>query len=302
MTGIRTKRWAAASAVVFVASWLGGGCNKKEEPKQANYETPQTADRSLNAQEIDSLRSMKATHHVTRDEYWDGHGGVLANASLEVWYANGRTNILQGMATLKQMDMARQNAEKLFGRAPQERLVVICSGSLEKFRAATGCDWWQYSQIKGDTITLQSVLDLHTRGLLWIAVPREYYEWAIGSLSNGRVPRWIDEGLASHLSVEAPILEDQTQEFGERGKVMSTKEMERELSRESDRIQNRRAHYNAYRMTETLIQSHGRPAVLAFVLACGEEKDLDAASKRAFNVGYDALVEEARGWAATEAH
>jgi hypothetical protein len=291
-------RWAAAATVALAAALTSGGCGEKksETAQRPVYEVPPALDRNLNSTEMDSVLAIKVAYGVVRDEYWEGHGGVIASPAIEVWYPTGRLNLLQGAGVLKQMEVARRKTEELFGRAPESHLVVVCSGNLEVFRAATGRDWWNYSLIKGDTLNLQSPMDLFTRGLFLIAAPREYFEWAIGDLSGHRAPRWVEEGLASFLSHEAPILEDQTNEFGEAGLLMPQKDIERELRAEKDRIPARRAHYNSYRMIEKLVQTRGQPAVLAFVLACGEEKDLDAASKRAFGVGLDALVEEARTW------
>jgi len=302
MTRRKPSPWTTALAAGLAAGLLGWGCGEKKEPaKRVTYVPPPAFDRNLNATELDSLVQMKVSYQVTRDEYWDGYGGVFGNAAIEVWYPTGRVNALPGAAVLKQMEMARRNTMKLFGHAPSTRLTVVCSGNLEMFRAATGRDWWNYSLIKGDTLNLQSPMDLFTRGLLMIVAPREYYEWAIGELANHRAPRWLEEGLASLLAKEAAVLENQTTEFGEQGTTLSFRDLESTLGSDDDRIPSRRAHYNAYRMVEKLALTRGQPAVLAFVLACGEEKNLDAASTRAFGAGYDAIVEEARSWSTAEA-
>jgi len=302
MTRRKQSLWTATMACGLAAGLMVWGCGEKKEPAQrVTYVPPRSLDRNLNPTELDSLIQMKLSYKVTRDEYWDGHGGVLANDAIEVWYPTGRVNVFQGISVLKQMELARRNTEKLFGRAPSARLTVVCSGDLEVFRAATGRDWWNYSLVKGDTLNLQSPMDLFTRGLLMIAAPHEYYEWAIGNLSNHRAPRWLEEGLASLLANEAAVLESQTSEFGEQGTTMSFHDMEKTLHGETDRISSRRAYYNAYRMVEKLVLTRGQPTVLAFVLDCGEEKDLDAASRRAFGTGYDAIIEEARSWAAVAA-
>jgi hypothetical protein len=301
MTRGRPALWTAAMAVVLAAGLTGWGCGEKQEPaKRVTYVPPRSVNRPLNPIELDSLIQMKVAYNVTRDEYWDGYGGVLANDALEVWYPTGRVNAFQGISVLKLMELARRNTEKLFGRAPTTRLVVVCSGNLEVFRAATGREWWNYSLIKGDTLNLQSPMDLFARGLLTVAAPHEYYKWAIDHLSNHRAPRWLDEGLASLLAQEAAVLETHTSEFGDQGMTMSFHDMESALRSEQDRITTRRAYYNAYRMVEKLALTRGQPAVVAFVLDCGDEKDLNAASTHAFGVGYDAIVEEARSWAAVE--
>ena len=302
MTSSRPTLWAAAMAVALAAGFAGWGCGEKKEPaKRATYVPPRSIDRNLNPIELDSLVQMKFAYKVTRDEYWDGYGGVMANDAIEVWYPTGRVNAFQGISVLKHMELARRNMEKLFGRAPSAHLVVVCSGNLDVFREATGRDWWNDSLIKGDTLNLQSPMDLFSRGLLMTAAPHEYYQWAIDNLSSHRAPQWLDEGLASLLAKEAAVLESYTTEFGEQGTTMSFRDMEKALRDQKDRISTRRAYYNAYRMVEKLVLTRGQPAVLAFVLDCADEKDIDAASNRAFGVGYDALVEEARSWNPTQA-
>jgi hypothetical protein len=275
-------------------------CGKDNSPPQQQaevkpYVVPKQFDRELNDSELDSLQRMRQTHRVTRDEYWDGYGGVLANDELEVWYPDGKVNALQGMAMLKLAAEARARVQKVFGTVPSERVVIICAPDIDLYVAQTGRQWWHYSRIVGDTISIQPPINLHTRGLLTIVGPREYYEWAIIKLSKGRAPRWVQEGFASHLAREAPVLEDLRQDFGT--VEMSTRDMDSALERESDRQATRRAYYNAYRTVEEIVKAHGEDAMARFVLALGENDDQDAASRSAFGEDYDQVVEAGRGWA-----
>lgn len=298
----RTRRAGAALLVVVVAVLGAWGCGSTDQDRPAKgqrpvYKVPVQFNRELNPFELDSLRTMKATWGITRDEYWDEHGGVIGNADIEVWYPQGKVNILQGAAMFKYAEQARSKTKAVFGRVPKDHLVIVCAGNLDIFKWATGRQWWQYSLIKGDTISVQAPIDLHTRGLLPVVAPREYYEWAVIKLSAGKAPRWLQEGMASYLSGEAPILEDQRQDFASLGPVgIPPEQTEKTLFLEKDRRETRRAYYNAYRMVEELVMKHGEPAVAGFVTAIADEFDLNAASKRAFGEDYNALLAEASQW------
>ena len=277
-------------------------CAKKEEPvaeKHApkRYVVPKSFDRELNESELDSLRQMKATHRVTRDEYWDGYGGVMASDEFEVWYPDGKVNALQGMAMLKLASEARAKTVKVFGKAPAERVVIVCAGDLDVYTSTTGRQWWHYSRIEGDTISIQPPISLYTRGLLGVIGPREYYEWAIVKLSKGHTPRWVQEGFASYLAGEAPVLEELRQDFG--SDEMSMRAVESALEKETDRQTTRRAYYNAYRTIETIAKAHGEQALGRFVMALGEKDDVEAASKEAFGQPFDDVVDAGRAWAAS---
>jgi hypothetical protein len=296
-------------AALVMAAW---GCDKGdqhdhdhvEQVKQSGppvYHVPKELDRDLNALETDSLRSMKNTHKITRDEYWDDHGGVLANDLLEVWYPDGKVNVMQGAAMFKHAMQSHDRVKRLFGEAPDDHLVIICAGNLEVYTYSTGRQWWHYSSIRGDTISIQAPIELYTRGLLKVVGPREYYEWAIGKISGGKAPRWVQEGFASYLAAEAQVLEDQRQDFVALGPVaIAPAETERLLKAEADRRETRRAYYNAYRMSEQLVKRHGETAVAAWVVAMRTEPDLNAASEKALAMNYDAVLAEAATWSQGE--
>jgi len=295
---VRHRAWVLVAILTMVVA----NCAKKEAAQETHaakrYTVPKGLDRELNESELDSLRSMKATHKVTRDEYWDGYGGVFASNEFEVWYPDGKVNGLQGMAMLKLAAEARDKTIKVFGQAPAERVVIVCAGDIDVYTATTGRQWWQYSRIVGDTISIQPPITLHTRHMLGIVGPREYYEWAVVKLSKGNAPRWVQEGVASYLAGEAPILEDLRQDFGD--DKMSVRAMESALEKENDRQESRRAYYNAYRTIESIAKAHGDQALGRFVMLLGEKGDVDAASKEAFGQPFDDVVTAGRAWTAPQ--
>jgi hypothetical protein len=265
--------------------------------RQTDYEKPPEFDRGLNQTEIDSLRAMKITHRITRDEYWDGKGGVVANDRVEVWYSNRKIYILQAMAVVKQMDQVASQIQKSFGKLPPEKLVVVCAPDLETFRTVTGRDWWHYSLIKSDTLSMQTPMTLYMRGLLQVAARREYSRWALGHFTNGKAPQWVVWGMAGYLGNERDVFRGQRKEYGKLTVRMELADVEKALASESDRIETRRAMYNAYLMVNELVEKNGMPSEAAFILALGEEASADAAAQRAFSKSYDDVLAQAQAFA-----
>ena len=303
ITTVKQRVWVALALTAAIAAVSSCGDKNKGQPQQAekfNYEKPPEVDRALNQTELDSLRSMKITHRVTRDEYWDKKGGVVANDRFEVWYSSRKIYVLQAMAVLKQMDMMADQVKKTFGKLPTEKLVVLTAPNLEVFQKATGKDWWNYASVKGDTVSMQTPMTLYMRGLLPVAARREYCRWALGHLTEGKAPQWVVWGMATYLGGERDVFRGQRKEYGTQPLRMDVGEINKVLEKENDRIPTRRAMYNAYLMVNQLVQANGMPSVAAFVLALPEEKDANAAAQRIFKKSYDEIVAQAQAWTEPE--
>jgi hypothetical protein len=292
---VKQRVWVALAIAAALAAVSSCG-DKNQQAQKFNYEKPPEADRGLNQTELDSLRSMKITHHVTRDDYWDMKGGVIANNRFEVWYSSRKIYVLQAMAVLKQMDQVADIIQKSFGKIPSEKLIVLTAPNLETFQKATGKDWWNYSFIKGDTLSMQTPMTLYMRGLLQVAARREYSRWALGRLTQGKAPEWVVWGMAAYLGGERDVFRGQRKEYAKKPLRMDVKDINKELAKESDRIGTRQALYDAYLMVNQLVETNGMPAVAAFILALPEEKDADAASRRIFSKSYDEVVAQAQTW------
>jgi hypothetical protein len=292
---VGTRVWVALALIAAVSA-ASCGDKKKEQGQKFNYEKPPEVDRALTPTEIDSLRSMKITHRVTRDEYWDMKGGVLENDRFQVWYSDRKIYVLQAMAVLKQMDRMADQVQKTFGKLPTEKLVVLTAPNLETFQRSTGKDWWNYSSIKGDTLSMQTPMTLFMRGLLQVAARREYCRWALGHLTQEKAPQWVVWGTATYLAGEREVFVGQRKEYAKQQLRMDVNEINSALEKESDRIPTRRAMYNACLMVNQLVETNGMPAVAAFILALAEEKDANAAAQRIFKKSYDDVLAQARAW------
>lgn len=297
ITTIRRRVWVALAILAALAAASCADKQKKEDQAKAfNFEKPPEGDRGLNQTELDSLRSMKITHHVTRDDYWDMKGGVVANSRMEIWYASRKIYVLQAMAVLKQMDQMADQIQKDFGKIPAGRVVVFTAPNLETFRKATGKDWWNYAQIKGDTISMQTPMTLFMRGLLQVAARREYSRWAMQQFTSGKAPEWLLWGMGSYLAGERDVFRGQRKEYATVPLRMELGDIEKQLKNDNDRLPSRRATYNAYLMVNQLVESNGMPSVAAFVLALAEEKDANAAAERVFSKSYDSVLAQAQSW------
>jgi hypothetical protein len=245
----------------------------------------------LSATALDSLRALKKTHGITRDEYWDNEGGVLANDYFEVWYPPGRMTVSHGMRTFIEISPARERFEQFFGRTPQEPLIIHLIAYMEDYQEQTGREWWYYAELRSDTLIFQPVYVLDKRGLASIAIPHEYYQWALGRLTNFTASRWLEEGVASYLSGEGDILRAQIGEFPVETHPMTPARVDEVLIMEETKQDARIAYYHAYRMVENIVGDYGEDKLRALVLAMSDGLDLDEACRQTFKMSYDDLVE-----------
>lgn len=298
----------AAFAIALLGLLALGGCGKdKDADSRVSGRDARTIrgeqpidkfghpkpERKISEQELDSLRVKKARHAITREEYWDGKGGVLANDYLEVWYPPGNVTVTHGMHAFDLIAGARKHFSHVFGRVPQERLTVKCAAWFDDYDDETGKQWWHYSKIDGDRIMFQPIGVLAQRKIAEIAVPHEYYEWGIQKLSGKRAPRWLEEGLSSVLSGESHILESQLIEFPGEPVRMDFAAIQDALKKETDRKSSRIAYYNAFRMVDKLIADHGRPKIVRAVLLMGEGRSAEEAFEQTYQQPYDELVASA---------
>lgn len=249
--------------------------------------------RDLAPLELDTLRAQKKRFNITREEYWDDKGGVLANDYLELWYPVGKLTVTHGMYAFSLIDRARKSFRNVFGRVPEDRLTVVCSASLQEYDKLVGQEWWQYSRIQNDKITYQPIPVLYQRRLSEVAVPREYYEWALGKISGGRAPRWLEEGMASVLADEGFYLKNQLKEYPDDPVKMDMKKIESVLNKENVRKDCRLAYYNTFRMVEKMEADYGREKVVGALLLMGDGDDVKTAFEKSFQEPYDDVIKKA---------
>ena len=252
--------------------------------------------RELSAAEVDTLRRWKSELEITRDEYWDDRGGVLANGWGEVWYPPGSLTVSHGMHVFKRVDGARKRTRTLFGRVPDVKLTIVCSTTIASYSKDTGREWWHYSDIEDERITLQPVLVLAKRGLIDLAPDREYYRWAMRRLSDEKVPRWLEDGFSSVLTGEGKVLTDNLIEFPDDPVLRPLEVVEKSLQTDKVKKDARIAGFNAFKTVEKLVSQHGEAAVARMIAALGDGTSIDSASKQYLGEPWDDVTTSAMSW------
>lgn len=303
------RNWILFVCILCVAAVLGS-CGKEEQKEPEDVATteqpadavpgdlateverpsywPKGRDKGeLQGNILDTLRVKKKRFNITRDQYWDEHGGVLGNDYFEVWYPVGRTTVTHGMYVFEELMPARKKFETFFGEVPEDLLVITSSPTMEAYNKSTGREWWYYSVIEGDSITFSPVFILFKRGISPVAVPHEYYQWAIQKITNYGVPRWLEEGMASYLSGEGKLLLDQMYEFKEDDTSMTPQRIEDVLQGEAARKESRIAYYHSYRMVGKLVDTYGEEKLKRAILAVGRGNTVNDAFKTVLGVDYD---------------
>jgi hypothetical protein len=241
---------------------------------------------------MDSLRVMKKRYGVTRDEYWDDKGGILANDFVEVHYPPGPTTVTHGMHTLEQIVFAREKCRSYWGEVPAGKLEVICTEEMEDYTKETGREWWHYSKIEDDKITFQPIYILYQRGLGEIAIAHEYHEWAIGKLTGGKMPRLLAEGFASYLSGEKDLLRQQVAHLSEEDIKMTPEEVESTLKQESKKDRSRVAYYHALRLVTGILFHYGDDGMQQVMRRMHDGVTLDSAFQKMCDKTYEEVLRQ----------
>jgi hypothetical protein len=292
-----------AYLVIVCALVLAAGCggDKEREDPRAGGPTVDSAHVSMSVPQLprltggqlDSLRAKKKRFNITQDQYWQNEGGVLANQYFEVWYPAGAATVTHGMYVFEELMPARRTFEEFFGQAPGELLVIRLPADLDAYKASTGLEWWRYSEIKGDSLTFAPVYILYKRGISYLAVPHEYYQWAVQKITRGGAPRWLEEGIASYLCGEGDLVLNQLREFSESDLSMTPEKIEEVLQGEEDRRESRIAYYHSFRMVEELIKRYGEEKFKEAVVLIGMGNTLDQAFVKAVQKDYRSVLEDA---------
>ncbi len=296
------KRGFVPLAVVC-ALIAASGCGGKEkesgtvqqeqttDPNQTDFKYPAANPNfKIQGAVLDSLRVKKNRFGITRDEYWDERGGVLANQYFEVWYPRGESTITHAMYVFEELMPARVKFEEYFGFVPQELLKIKIATEIDVYKRLTGREWWYYSDMKGDSLTFVPVYTLYKRGISHVAIPHEYYQWAIRKVTQFGAPRWLEEGMASRLSNEGDLLLTQMYEFAREDHSMTPERIEEVLQSEDNKRDARIAYYRSYRMVETLIGKYGEDNFKRAITLIGMGRTLDQAFTEACHADYNTVL------------
>ncbi|MBN1573734.1 MAG: hypothetical protein JW984_11115 [Deltaproteobacteria bacterium] len=129
---------------------------------------------------------------------------------------------------------------------------IVIFGMTGDFTSLTGLPWWSASCVVGDSIYLQPMRTLKSRGILSEVIRHEVALVFIKRLSGGgEPPVWLAEGLSVHLSGEIERLRARTR--GERPKVSGTGDIDSLLLDRVDIDKNRWGYILAYEAVKEMI-------------------------------------------------
>ena len=273
-------------SVLFV-SLIGCGEDAKKED-----ETSSTDEFRI----PDSLLLPLQGYKLTRDDYHPIEGGVMANANIVVHYP--ASNVARYVA-VKIFGMARNSVRTVteqIARPTAGRITLLGSKGIDEYKFLTRKEWWYYGVIQGDSIYFEPFDIMIKRGIAQIGITQKIAQMALGRISNGHLPLWLRESVASYIAGEEEILMAQVEEFKRQqwdiDPLPAT--LERDLMIAEVRADTRIAFAAAFRMLENLLQFSTIEDVLRFAKMLGAGDSLDTASQEVFGCDYGTLVDRVR--------
>ncbi|MCK4538839.1 MAG: hypothetical protein KAV42_08600 [Candidatus Krumholzibacteria bacterium] len=277
--------------IFLLAAGLVNGCggDSKKESSEEDFRVP------------DSLLAPMEGYGILVDEYHPVRGGVIANKDIALHYPP--SNIAKFISTnnFGYAYEADQEVVKHIGRPADGQVVIIGAKDLAEYKYLTKKDWWHCGVIQGDTLyfmpfnIMMQRYDIFTRrSLAQIGLTQKLAQMALNRKSDGKIPTWLREGIASFVANEKPILQMQAIEFETEmlGFNPEVEELDRHLDMVEDRAFVRVSSYIAYTMFERLMESFTLKEILSFVGKLGEEKSLDQASGEVFGMDYVSMIEK----------
>jgi hypothetical protein len=260
------------------------GCGKESKEDKSEFRIP------------DSLLTSIDEYKLIRDDYHPVEGGVMASSQIELHYPASPIARYVASESFRFARSGYEKVEELFGKPAGVKLVLIGARDLDEYEFLTRKKWWYYGYIKGDTIYYEPLDILIKRSISEMAVAQKVAQALLLRYSSGRIPIWLREALASYLAKEKEVLRLQTHEFrAENANINpSMQELEESLVEAVDRKRTRIAFYAAYRMLENLLGFASMDDVVKFIDRLGGGSSLDDASREAFGMDYNALLDEIR--------
>ncbi|HEX5887924.1 MAG TPA: SpoIID/LytB domain-containing protein [Pyrinomonadaceae bacterium] len=136
------------------------------------------------------------------------------------------------------------------------RVGIRLNQSTGDFTSRTGQPWWAAAATRGNQIELQPAGILKQRGVLFTTLRHELAHVMIGSVSNKRAPRWLEEGFALYLAGEGQAIS----RYISRSRLTED-ELEQRLQHPRTQEEMRTLYAEAYRMVIELVRRNGEASV-----------------------------------------
>jgi hypothetical protein len=276
----------ALSVVVIstAALLLFSGCSKEEEGDKAAKEEFRIPD---------SLLAPFTEIRLLRDDYHPVDGGVMADERIELHYP---PSSIARYVALSSFDLARKAYDKVskeIGKPSEGMLVLIGTADLEEYRFLTRKEWWYYGFVRGDTIYFEPLDIMLKRTIADEAITQKIAQAALLRRSNGRMPVWLREALASRIADEREIIMMQVEQFKLQGLSIDPppEVVEESLTAAIVMADTRIAFGAAFRMLESLLESYEIEDIMKFIDALGAGGTLDEASRTAFGKDYASILD-----------
>jgi hypothetical protein len=286
MRNVRSLAGILLLSVLFVALI---GCGEQAEDGEEESSTDEF-------RIPDSLLAPIQGYKLTRDDYHPIDGGVMANKDIVLYYP---ASTIARYIAIKIFGMARNSLRivtQQIDRPAAGRITLLGSKDLDEYKFLTRKEWWYYGVIQGDSIYFEPLDIMIKRGIAQMGITQRMAQMALHRISNGRLPLWLKESVASYVAGEKEVIMAQVEEFRfqnwDINPLPST--LERDLSVAEVRADTRIAFGAAFRMLENLLQFSTIENVLRFARLLGAGDSLDEASREVFGCDYQALVDRVR--------